>query len=122
MVDASDTQAWDFAWDGKAKILRVKTPKPDCLPPAVRTETIEIRAKGANLLTNTLFRLKEEASKMEADLSADLLRQAKATLVDPEIRRGIAMGIEGAAFSFCASALKIKPKAIEVVLGDGAVE
>jgi hypothetical protein len=117
VVDASDPEAWSFAWDRKSKTLTVKAPAPDCLPPAVKTETIEIRAKGSNLLTNTVFRLREEAAKMEAELSADLLRQAKATLADPEIRRGVARGIEGVAAAFCASALKIKPATIAVVLG-----
>jgi hypothetical protein len=78
----------------------------------------KILAKGANPLTNTVFRLKEEAAKMEAELSADLMRQAKATLSDPEIRRGIAKGLEGVVSSFCVSALKLKPSTIAVVLGE----
>lgn len=115
-VDASDPSQWTVAWNKKTRSLTLGAPAPDCLPPAVRTDTIEIKAKGANLVTNTIFRLKEEAKKMEAGLSADLLVRARASLSDETVRAGIREGLAGIARSFCAAALGSEPREVIVRL------
>lgn len=115
-VDASDPSLWIISWDKKTRILALSAPAPDCLPPAVRTDTIEIKAKGANLVTNTVFKLKEEAKKMEAGLSADLLARARVSLSDETVRAGIREGLAGIARSFCAAALAAEPREVIVRL------
>jgi hypothetical protein len=116
VVDASDPALWNISWDRKTRALRVLAPEPECLPPAVRTDTIEIRTKGANLLTNTLFQLKEEARKMELELSADCMARARASCEEEAIRTGVRDGLAGLARSFCVSSLGIEPKSIVVEL------
>jgi len=111
-VDASDPSLWSISWNGKTRVLSLAAPAPDCLPPAVRTDTIEIKAKGANLLTNAVFRLKEEAKKMEAGLSADLLVRARAALSDETVRAGIREGLAGIARGFCSAALKTEAREV----------
>jgi len=115
-VDASDPSFWTVVWDKKSRCLTLTAPAPDCLPPAVRTDSIEIKAKGANLVTNTVFRLKEEAKKMEAGLSADLLVRVRASLADETVRAGIREGIAGIGRGFCAAVLKIEPLEVTVLL------
>jgi len=108
VVDASDPAAWEIAWDRKTRALSIVAPEPECLPPAVRTETIEVRSTGANILTKTLFRLKAEAVKMQAELSRDLAARARESLSDPGIRQAALEGLEGIGRTFC-----------EAVLGEG---
>lgn len=115
-VDAADPSRWSISWDRRARSLAVSAPEPDCLPPAVRTETIEIKVKGANLVTNTVFRLKEEAAKMEDELSADLAVRARASLSDAAVRTAIREGLAGIGRSFCSAALGIEPRAVVVRL------
>ncbi|HWR11844.1 MAG TPA: hypothetical protein VN445_08485 [Rectinemataceae bacterium] len=115
-VDASDPSLWKIVWNGKTRALSISAPDPDCLPPAVRTQTIEIRAKGANLVTNTVFRLKEEASRMEGELSADLLVRARASLSEAAIRKGIREGIADIGRAFCVAAIGTEPQGVFVRL------
>jgi len=114
--DLAQMEKWSIRYDRKAELLIVKAPEPRCLPPAVRTETIEIRTKGGNLVTNAVLRLKEEAAKMEDELSADMLSRAQASLSDAAVRAGIREGLSRTARGFCVSVLKVKPKEIRVEL------
>lgn len=116
-IDFSDSAAWTIQSDRKTRTLTLETPPPACFPPAVRTETIEIKTKGANLVTNTLFRLKEEAAKMQAELSQDLMGKAQASIDNPGIRAGIEKGLEQFARTFCISALGYTPEMVQIRLG-----
>jgi len=116
VVDASDSSRWAISWDRRARALSVSAPEPDCLPPSVRTDTIEIRTRGGNLLTNTVFRLKEEARKMEDELSADLMARARLSLQDSTVREGVRVGLAGIAASFCEASLGVKPASVTVRL------
>lgn len=114
--DLDQMEKWSVRYDKKAGILDLKATEPKCLPPAVRTQTIEIRTKGGNLVTNTVLKLKEQAAAMEDELSADLASRAEASLSDKAVRDGIRQGLTRTASKFCASALKIQPKEIRVAL------
>jgi len=116
-VDFSNPAAWTIQSDRKTRTLTLETPPPACFPPAVKTETIEIKTKGANLVTNTLFRLKEEAAKMQVELSQDLMGKAQAAIDDPEIRAGMEKGLEQFARAFCTSALGYTPERVLIRLG-----
>lgn len=116
-VDFSDPAAWTIHSDRKTRTLTLETPPPACFPPAVKTETIEIKTKGANLVTNTLFRLKEEAAKMQAELSQDLMGKAQAAIDDPEILAGMEKGLEQFARAFCVSALGYTPETVHIRVG-----
>lgn len=115
-LDAGDPAAWSFEWDRKTRVLRISAPAPDCLPPAVRTDTIEIAVKGANLLTKTLFRLKEEAARMEDELSADLLAKAQVSLGDQAVREGVKAGLEKVGMAFAEAAFGRPASRVEVVI------
>lgn len=115
-VDASDSSRWAISWDKKERSLVISAPEPDCLPPSVHTDTIEVTVKGANLVTKTVFRLREEAAKMEKALSADLAAQARASLGDEAVRNGVREGIAAVGRSFCAAAFGVKPAAVIVRL------
>ncbi|SLM18491.1 exported hypothetical protein [uncultured spirochete] len=117
VIPASDPSAWSIQWDARARKLVISTPAPDCLLPAVHTDTIEIVTENSNLLTNTMFRLKEEAARMQDELSNDLLVRAKATLEEPAVRAVIEDGVRRFAGTFCESAHLGKPALIEVQLG-----
>lgn len=116
-IDFSDPAAWTIQSNRKTRTLALTTPPPACFLPAVKTETIEITTKGSNLLTNTLFRLKEEAAKMQAELSKDLQTTAEAAINDPAIRKGITKGLEQFARAFCMSALGYTPEKVEIWIG-----
>ncbi|PKL05963.1 MAG: hypothetical protein CVV53_06790 [Spirochaetae bacterium HGW-Spirochaetae-9] len=115
-IDAGDPSRWSVSWDRKSRLLSLGAPEPDCLPPAVRTDTIEISVKGSNLVTKTIFRLKEEAARMEDELSADLLVRARASLSDKVVRAGVREGIAGIGRSFCEAILGIAPNEVLVRL------
>ncbi len=115
-IDAEDLDLWDIAWDKKSRILSISSPEPDCLPPAVRTETIEITSKGANLVTNTVFKLKKEAEILKDELSVDLLTKARQSLRDPELREKIKMGLAELGRKFCAGILGVEPERVIVAL------
>lgn len=115
-VDAGDASSWAISWNKKRRVLSISAPEPECLPPAVRTDTIEITVKGANLVTNTIFRLKEEAAEMRDELSADLAVRARAALSDKAVRAGIREGLAGIGRSFCAAALGAEPVEVLVTL------
>jgi len=115
-IDAGDPSRWSIAWDRKSRALALGAPEPDCLPPAVRTDTIEISVKGSNLVTKTIFRLKEEAAKMEDELSADLLVRARASLSDKAVREGVREGLAGIGRSFCVAVLGVAPNEVVVRL------
>jgi len=117
VIPASDPSAWTVRWDAKARKLTLSTPAPDCLLPAVHTDTIEIVTENSNILTNTIFRLKEEAARMQSELSDDLLARAKATLAEPEVRAAIEEGLKNFAATFCESARLGKPVRVEIQLG-----
>ncbi|MCX8014178.1 MAG: hypothetical protein N3A02_07810, partial [Rectinema sp.] len=88
--------------------------------PAVHTDTIEIVSENANLLTNTIFRLKEEAARMRDALSADLMAKAQASLEDPSVREAMAEGVRTFARSFCERVGVGTPVTIEVRLGSAS--
>ncbi|MDX9784433.1 MAG: hypothetical protein RBT72_06760 [Spirochaetia bacterium] len=113
-VDAEKPEKWNINWDKKSRILSISAPEPDCLPPAVRTETIEITTKGGNLVSNAVFRLKKEAESMQDELSKDLLKRAKETLSDSEIREKLKDGLAGMGKSFCLSILGVEPENVVV--------
>jgi hypothetical protein len=114
VVDASDPKAWTIGWNRKTKVLSLRAPEPTCLPPAVRTDTIEVRSKGANLLTNIMFRLKDEAKKLQSELSAELAVRARAALSDDAVRAGARAGLADIGRSFCVAALGIEPASVVV--------
>lgn len=116
VIPAEDPSAWSIQWDPKKKILSISTPPPDCLLPAVHTDTIEIISENANLLTNTIFRLKEEAARMQSELSNDLMVHAKASLNEPQVLQSIQDGVRRFALAFCESAHIGKPAAIDIQL------
>ena len=115
-LDVTDPSRWAISWDGRRRAVTVAAPEPDCMPPAVRTETIEVSAKGANLVTNMAFRLKEEAAKMRGELSADLMAAARASLSDPAVRDGVRQGLSKVARSFCVAAYGVEPLAVTALL------
>lgn len=117
VIPASDPSAWSIRWNAKTHRLAISTPAPDCLLPAVYTNTIEIVTENSNILTNTMFKLKEEAARMQSELSNDLLTHAKATLAEPAVRTAIEDGVRRFAGTFCESARLGKPALIEVQLG-----
>ena len=113
-VDAEEPEKWDISWDKKSRILSLSAPEPDCLPPAVRTETIEILTKGGNLVSNAVFRLKNEAEAMRDDLSSDLLKRARETLSDSGLRENLREGLAGLGRSFCRAILGVEPESVVV--------
>lgn len=115
-VDAADLSMWSISWDRKSRILSLSAPEPGCLPPAVRTDTIEITVKGANLVTKTIFRLKEEAARMEDELSADLAVRARASISDKAVQDGMREGLAGIGRAFCVAILGIEPREVKVSL------
>jgi hypothetical protein len=115
-LDVTDPKRWTISWDARRRAIAVAAPEPDCMPPAVRTDTIEVSAKGANLVTNMAFRLKEEAAKMRNELSADLLAAARASLADPAVRDGIRQGLSNVARSFCVAAYGVEPETVAALL------
>ncbi len=82
----------------------------------MHTDTIEIVSENANLLTNTIFRLKEEAARMQSELSNDLMVHAKASLDEPQVLQSIEDGVRRFALVFCESAHIGKPVAIDIQL------
>ncbi|HRC83009.1 MAG TPA: hypothetical protein PKW00_04570 [Rectinema sp.] len=118
IIPASDPSAWSIDWNSKARKIVLSSPAPDCLLPAVHTETIEIITENQNILTNTIFKLKEEAAHMQAELSNDFLVRARATLTEPAVRATIEDGLKGFAIAFCESAHLGKPTSIEIHLGE----
>lgn len=117
-IDVNDIDSWNIAWDKKSRILSISSPEPDCLPPAVRTETIEVTSKNANLVTNTVFKLKKEAEILKDELSVDLLTKARLSLRDPEIREKIRNGLAGVGEKFCVAILGIKPEKMLVIFAE----
>lgn len=115
-LDVTDPKRWTVSWDARRRAVTVAAPEPDCMPPAVRTDTIEVSAKGANLVTNIAFRLKEEAAKMRDELSADLMTAARASLADPAVRDGIRQGLSNVARSFCVAAYGVQPETVAALL------
>jgi hypothetical protein len=114
VIDASDPRAWKVGWDRGTRTLSLAAPEPDCLPPAVRTDTIEVRSKGANLLTNIVFRLREEATRLQSELSAELAVRARAALSDEAVRSGARAGLAGIGRSFCIAAFGVEPASVVV--------
>jgi hypothetical protein len=115
-LDVTDPKRWSISWDARRRAVTVAAPEPDCMPPAVRTDTIEVSAKGANLVTNMAFRLKDEAVKMRGELSADLMAAARASLADPAVRDGIRRGLADVARSFCVAAYGVQPETVAALL------
>lgn len=117
VLPADKPQEWDLAWYPREKRLVISTPEPECLMPAVHTDTIEIVCEHGNLLTNTVFRLKEEAARMRGELSADLMSKAQASLQDSAVRETMAEGVRTFARAFCERVGVGVPSVIEVRLG-----
>ena len=115
-LDVTDPKRWTVSWDARRRAVTVAAPEPDCMPPAVRTDTIEVSAKGANLVTNMAFRLKEEAANMRNELSADLMAAARASLADPAVRDGVRRGLAGVARSVCVAAYGVEPETVTALL------
>ncbi len=118
-VDLSDPSKWKASWSPRTKKLRLHAPSPDLLPPAVRTDSIEVRTEGANLLSSAVFRLKKEAETMKSELSRDMLAQGRKALAAEELRERIAARLREVAATFCESVLSITPEGIEVVFAAG---
>jgi len=114
VLPAADTSEWSVSWNSRTRALAVTTPTPDCLLPAVRTDTIEIVAENSNILTNMVFRLKEEAARMQSELSDDLLSRARATLQTLEVRNAIEAGLRKFSVSFCQAARLGTPATIQI--------
>lgn len=113
-VDAEEPEKWGIDWDKKSRILSLSAPEPDCLPPAVRSDTIEITTKGGNLVNNAVFRLKNEAESMRNDLSEDLLKRARETLSDSALRQKLKESLAAIGGKFCVSMLGVEP--VDVVV------
>jgi len=118
VIPASDPSAWSINWDSKSHLLELSAPAPECLLPAVHTDTIEIITEKSNLVTNSMFKLKEQAAQMQAALSNDLLIQARASLKEPEVRATIEEGLRRFGRTFCESAHLGEPQNIQVRLGE----
>lgn len=116
-VDLSDPATWTVAWNPRTRALTLGVPALTFLPPAVRTETIEIRTKGANLLSATMFRLKDEAARMRDTLSADLAAQVARTLADPAIQETARSGVAKFGAAFCRAAFRAEPASVTVTFG-----
>ena len=101
VVPVSAPESWSVSWNARSRELNLTTPAPDCLLPAVRTDTIEIYTENSNIITNMIFDLKEEAARMRAELSDDLFSRARATLQNAEVRNAIEAGLQKFAASFC---------------------
>lgn len=117
-IEVSDPADCRAAWNRRARILSVCLPAPRVLPPAIMTETLEVRTKGANILSETLFRLREAARSMESGLSAELLREATASLENPELREKIRSSVASLAEKFFLSRFGTKPAQVVVKLGE----
>ncbi len=101
VVPAANHSEWSISWNARSRTLKLTTPAPDCLLPAVHTDTIEIYTENSNIITNMVFRLKEEAARMQSELSDDLLARARATLQTAEVRKAIEEGLQKFAVGFC---------------------
>lgn len=117
-IDLADTEHWKASYDPRARRLSLKAPSPGILPPAIRTDTIEVRTTGGNLITSSLFSLKKETEAMRGDLSADIAKREAEAAKDPELRSRMAQSLESLARSFCLSSLKLEPKTVEVSFFD----
>jgi hypothetical protein len=113
-VDLRDSSSWKVDWKARTSTLRIVAPRPDCLPPAVRTDSIEVRTEGANLVSQAVFRIKKEVEALRSELSADFLVKARASLAAPELRGKLASSLEDTARSFCETVLRVRPKVIVV--------
>lgn len=117
-IDLSDTAHWRASYNPRTRRLSIKAPPPGILPPAVRTDTIEVRTKGANLISSNIFSLKKETEKMRSELSADIAKRETEAARDPEVRSRIASSLESVARSFCSSTLNFQPESVEVSFFD----
>jgi hypothetical protein len=117
-VDLSDPSRWKASWSPRSRVLRIVAPAPGLLPPAVRTDSIEVRTTGGNLLSSAIFSLKREAEEMRSELSDDLLAEGRRSLESPELRSKIAARLEELARTFCASLLGAEPARVEVAFDD----
>jgi hypothetical protein len=117
-VDLADASKWKARWSPRAGRLRITAPAPEALPPAVRTDTIEVRTTGANLLSSTVFQLRKETEAMRANLSSDLLEQSRKALRAPELRSRLSESLGKSARSFCEAVLGISPRTVEVSFSD----
>jgi len=113
-IDLTDTAHWKASYNPRTRQLWIKAPAPGILPPAVRTNTIEVKTKGANIISSSIFSLKKEAEGMQSDLSADIAKRETLVAKDPEIRSRIAASLESVARSFCSSNLNFQPESVEV--------
>ena len=117
-VDLVDPSQWKASWAPRTGRLRLTVPPPGLLPPAVRTDTIEVKTTGANIVSSTLFQLKKEAEALRAEFSRDMLEQGRASLSKPELRARMAASLEATAKAFCGSILGTEPKSVEVHFSD----
>lgn len=113
-VDLADTKHWRAVYNSATGLLSIKAPPPGILPPAVRTDTIEVRTKGENIISSAMFNLKKEAAAMQSALSADIAKTELAAVQKPEIQSKMADSLSGLADGFCSSVLKLQPKKVEV--------
>jgi hypothetical protein len=117
-VDLRVPALWSATWDPRRKTLVLLVPAPNVLPPAVRTDTIEVRTLGGNLVSNSVFRLKREAEAMRSELSSEMERQARASLGDGSLRVRIKSSLSDLARSFCTAILGFTPETIDVRFRD----
>lgn len=117
-VDLADASQWKASWSPKAGRLKLTVPPPGLLPPAVRTDSIEVKTTGANIVSSALFQLKKETESLKADFSKDMLAQGSASLARPELRARMAASLETSARAFCESMLHVSPKSVEVTFSD----
>lgn len=113
-IDMRDTAHWKVDWDPISSTLGIEAPPPDCLPPAIRTESIEVKTEGANLVSSAIFRIRKEVEALKGELSADFLGKARASLAAPELREKLGSSLEETARAFCGNVLRVRPKNIVV--------
>ena len=113
-IDISDPDACQALWNRRTRVLSLRLPSARILPPAIMTESLEFTSRGANLLTESIFRLREAARSMEYGLSADLAREAESALSSPRMREEISSAVESLAERYLFSKYRIKPVRISI--------
>ncbi len=115
-IEVSDPATCRAQWNRQSRVLTVSLPRPEVLPPAILTDTLEVSSKGANFISENLFRLREASKSMQSDLSADLLREARASLESPEIRAKIRASIAALADKHFRSRYGSRPFEVVVLI------
>jgi hypothetical protein len=117
-IEVSDPAECRVQWDRRKRVLTVRLPQPGVLSPAILTETLEISTRGANFVSENLFRLREASRSMQSELSGDLLREAQASLRNPEIREKLRESISALVEKYFRSRYGPRPFELRIFLGD----